>query len=301
MELTVMPKQRSVAPVVAMLSLCVLLATNACQSSKSNIIRRVDHILIASNDAEELFSLLSNTFQFPVVWPVSDYGFFTSGGVAVGNVNLEVFREPVSSDSVVRSRFAGFALEPEPLQNSLLELEAREITHGPVTPFTSSSSDGSTKILWTTVMLPNVSNDAIMVFLCEYAHDVGAQRERSLDQLQSRDGGPLSVESVREIVIGTTDMQGTLDHWQHLLYPLLPSSPGVWQLESGPAIRVIHADKDGIQELVINVSSLARARRFLREQGLLGIDRPDELTMAGPRLQGLNIRLVEKDCSLGFR
>lgn len=273
----------------------MLLATNACQSSKGNIIRQVDHILIASNEAEELFSLLSDTFQFPVVWPVSDYGFFTSGGVAVGNVNLEVFREPVSSDSVVRSRFAGFALEPEPLQSSLLELEAREIAHGPATPFTSSNSDGSTTILWTTVMLPNVSNEAIMVFLCEYAHDVAAHRERSLDQLQSRDGGPLFVESVREIVIGTTDMQGTQDHWQRLLYPLLPSSPGVWQLESGPAIRMIHADKDGIQELVINVSSLARARSFLREQGLLGIDRPDELTIAGPRLQGLSIRLVEKD------
>ena len=290
-----MSKQRSVAIVIATLGLCVLLTTFACQSPKNKIIRQIDHVLIASNDAEELFSLLSDTFQFPVVWPMSNYGRITSGGVAVGNVNLEVVKIAVFGENAVRSRFAGLALEPEPLQSSLVELDAREIAHGSAVPLTTLISDGSISTLWTTVMLPNVSNDAMIVFLCEYTHDVADQRRRSLDQLQSRNGGPLSVESVREIVIGTTDLQGSQDHWQNLLNPLSPSSPGVWQLEAGPAIRVIHADNDGIQELVINVSSLTQARLFLMEQGLLGIDSQDGLTMDGLYLQGLNIRLVEKD------
>ncbi len=290
-----MAKQKSITLILATLSLFALSATFSCQTTKREIIRQVDHIVIASSDDEELFSLLSDTFQFPVAWPIADYGSFTSGGVAVGNVNLEVFRVNASADSVVGSRIEGFALEPEPLESSLLELDARKIAYEPPSPYISTESDGSTTTLWTTVELPDVSNDAMEVYLCEYTHDVAASRRRSLEQLRSRDGGPLSVESVREIVCGTTDLNGSRDHWQRLLNPLLPSSPDVWQLGAGPAIRLIHADEDGIQELVFKVSSLAQARGFLQERGLLGTDSPDELTMVSSRLRGLNIRLVETD------
>lgn len=56
----------------------------------SSIIKQTDPLLIASREATELFLLLSDTFQLPVAWPLTDYGGFLSGGVAVGNVNLEI-------------------------------------------------------------------------------------------------------------------------------------------------------------------------------------------------------------------
>ena len=108
---------RSATLVIAAAGWCVMSAVCAAPASgqTTNIVRQVDHILIASSGAKELFSLLSDTFQFPVAWPMSDYGNFASGGVAVGNVNLEVLKDPASAASAERSRFTGFALEPEPL------------------------------------------------------------------------------------------------------------------------------------------------------------------------------------------
>ena len=45
---------------------------------------------MVSSGSRALFPLLSGTFQFPVAWPISDYGGFATGGIAVGNVNLEI-------------------------------------------------------------------------------------------------------------------------------------------------------------------------------------------------------------------
>ena len=85
---------------MAAIGFCAMSAVCAAQApiQTPNIVKQVDHILIASSEAKELFTLLSDTFQFPVVWPMSDYGGFASGGVAVGNVNLEVLRASESAD-----------------------------------------------------------------------------------------------------------------------------------------------------------------------------------------------------------
>jgi len=288
-------KQRSNTLFIAMLSMCLLFTVYGCQPPKERIIRQVDHVLIASSDADELFTLLADKFQLPVAWPIANYGRITSGGVAVGNVNLEIIRMPLLAEKTISAQFAGFAFEPEPLQDSLEKLDAREIRHGPAVPLVTVDSEGSIVSPWNTVTLPDYSSNTLIVFLCEYTHDVPAKRQQLLEQLQSRGGGPLSVKSVEKIVIGAIDVQNSRDNWQRILYPLSPSSQGVWKFESGPAIQVIPANKDGIIELVINVRSLAQARDFLESQGLLGINRQDELTLAGSYLQGLTIRLVEED------
>lgn len=279
---------------MAAVGIFAMSAACAPQSRQTtNIVRQIDHILIASSEAKELFSLLSDTFQLPVAWPMSDYGSFASGGVAVGNVNLEILKASKSAASGVTSRFSGFALEPEPLRTSLPELDARGISHGKPAPFRSRQSNGSMTTRWTTVALPDVSSDTGNVFFCEYGHDVPARRRGLFEQLRLRDGGPLSVQSIRELVYGARDVRRMQEHWQKLLDPLQASSPGVWPLGAGPAIRVIQADKDGIRELVVNVKSLQQARRFLKEHGLLGTERPAALTVAGTQLQGLNVTLVE--------
>jgi hypothetical protein len=46
------------------------------------------------------------------------------------------------------------------------------------------------------------------------------------------------------------------EHWQRFLNPLQVSSQGVWPVGAGPAVRVIKAEKDGIQGVVVNVKSL---------------------------------------------
>jgi len=70
------------------------------------IIRQVDHILIQTSDAKYLFDFLADTLQLPVAWPLADYSGFTSGGVAAGNVNIEVLRfaDQKESSSTRRSK-----------------------------------------------------------------------------------------------------------------------------------------------------------------------------------------------------
>lgn len=261
--------------------------------SSTAIVRQVDHILIATSEAKELFSLLSVAFQLPVAWPMSDYGSFTSGGVAVGNVNVEIVNSSEPVTGIVKSRWTGFALEPEPLRIGLAQLDARGIRHGTPAPYTSIQPDGSLKTRWTTVALPNVSSNAVEVFLCQFEDDSATRRRRLLEQLRARDGGPLSIHSVREIVYGARDVKRMRAEWQKLLNPLRASSDGVWSVGNGPAIRVIQADNDEIRGLVVSVKSLAPARRFLKKQGLLGSERPGSLTLAGSMLQDLNVTLVE--------
>lgn len=269
--------------------------SNAQAPASSNVVRRIDHIRISSTKAKELFLLLSETFQFPIAWPLSDYGAFASGGVAVGNVNLEIIRSSEPPTAAANAHFTGLALEPEPLRTSLAELDARRIPHGPPAPFRSRRLFAPSATLWTTVALPSVSSDTVEVFLCDYPDDLPARRQRLGEQLRSRDGGPLSVQSVREIVYGARDLERMKENWQSLLHPRPPSSSGLWSLGDGPAIRVVAADRDEIQQLILTVKSLEQARRFLEERNLLGSDQPAAVTLAGPLFHGLNITLVEGD------
>jgi hypothetical protein len=269
----------------------------ACRPSPpraaSSVVRQVDHILVVSVEADVLFSLLSDTFQLPVAWPMTTYGGFASGGVAFGNVNLEVVRSSRPREGIGKSRWTGFALEPEPLRGSLAELDARGIRHGKAAPFRSRRPDGSLATRWTTVALPEVSSDAVEIFLCQFEDDLPERRRRWQEQLQSIGGGPLSIQSVREIVYGAKDVEGMRANWQKLLAPEQASSEGVWALGKGPAIRLVQADLDGIRELVVQVRSLKQAREFLMRNGLMGTDRPNALTLAGSSLQELEITLIE--------
>lgn len=256
------------------------------------IVRQVDHLLLSSPEAGELFSLLTDIFQLPVAWPLSDYGRFGSGGVALGNVNLEILRAAGPDHNASSHRFVGLALEPAPLPTSLRELERRNLPHGPAIPFRSRELSRLFATLWTTVALPDVSHDLLEVFLCDYTHDVTARRQRLQAQLRASDGGPLTIHSVREIVIGAKDVNGMKARWQKLLEPRRPSSDGAWPLGDGPALRVVEAETDAIRAVVINVSSLKAAADFLRQHDLLGTELPTSMTVASRRFPGFELTLV---------
>ena len=81
--------------------------------------------------------------------------------------------------------------------------------------------------------------------------------------LQSRQGGPLGLEAIQEIIVGVTDLAVVEPRWQKLLAPTAPSGPGFWQLGKGPAIRLIQHARNGLQTLVWKVTSLAQARQVL--------------------------------------
>lgn len=245
---------------------------------------------MVSKDAAGLFAVLTDTFQLPVAWPFSGQGAFSSGGVFLGNVNLEVLQESEPAAKESTPRWTGFALEPEPLTFSVPELDARGIRHGIPAPF----RDAFFRLRWTTVGLPEVSGNHVSVFLCQYESDTASRRRPVQDQLQSRHGGPLSLVGVRELTYGARDVKALRDHWQKLLNPVGAASEGFWKLGMGPGIRVVPADQDGIQGLVVEVRSTRLARQFLELKGMTGGDSSGALRLGGPRFPGLRISLVER-------
>ena len=81
-------------------------------------VRQIDHIMIRTGNPAELYAFFADILQLPVAWPLTSprEGVMT-GGVGVGNVNLEAIRFPGQTDQ--QPRLLGFALEPTALDESV--------------------------------------------------------------------------------------------------------------------------------------------------------------------------------------
>ena len=267
-------------------------------------IRRIDHIMIRADDPAKLYAFFTEVLRLPVAWPLmSPRAGVATGGVGFGNVNVETIRFPGQKGEPSRAQLLGFGFEPSALAESLAELDRRGITHGELRPLISTGQDGSKKTLWTNVTLRQFSDgeaaDATMhIFLSEYSPayvNVDERRERLRRELAASGGGPLGVEAVKEVVVGVTDVTVAGGLWQKLLAPTPSSASSTWQVGDGPAIRLLQARENAPHGLVISVASLPRAKAFLRENGLLGTDSGDEVTIDPSRIYGLNIRVVGKE------
>ena len=269
------------------------------------VVRQVDHVLLEATQARELFTLASQALELPVAWPFTDYGGFASGGVSLGNVNLEVLSAAPRGEGP-SARLRGLALEPQALEPTLAALNERGVRCGRPSPFRGENASGAPVTLWTTVALPSVSNDALEVFLCEYADDPAAKRAAWDAQLRERDGGPLGVIALDAVVCGATDLSAARERWEQILgashavgpaahLPQSSTAPRFeWFLGAGPKLQLVAAAKDELVELVMRVESLERARTFLAARDLLGEARDDELILDAPQLRGVQIRLVPR-------
>jgi hypothetical protein len=251
------------------------------------LVRQIDHILIGSDEAEQLFRLFSEQLGLPVVWPFRSYGQFSSGGVGLGNVNVELIGSEHRQFGLT-----GVALEPISLSEVLSRLDAEGLKHGAPSPFSQEDSSGAERLLWTTVNITNLP-PAGTVFFCKYNFDVDGRRALINRELESHGGGPLGIESVTELVIGVRNMTAAQHDWSILLGSVRPSQDPLWQNSSGPAIRLVVAPEDRLVLLRVKVRSLGRARAFLKRQNLLGVDGEHEISLDPTHISGADIRLVE--------
>ena len=265
-------------------------------------IRQIDHIMIRAGDPRELYAFFAETLRLPIAWAMtSPRAGVMTGGVGVGNVNVEAIRVPGQTES--RPRLLGFAFEPSALDESLIELKRRGLASGERRPVVATGPDGSTRTLWTNVTLQQFSDSdspadaTIHIFLSEYSPayvNVDERRERLRAQLLDSGGGPLGVLDVKEIVIGTVDVEAARRLWQTLLDPTPSATPNTWQIGSGPAVRLVPAKEHRVQALLIRVASLARAKTFLRDRQLLGVDAAEHVSIDPSKVGGLELRLVER-------
>jgi hypothetical protein len=268
----------------------------------SQPIRQIDHIMIRTGDPRELYAFFAETLRLPTAWPMtSPRAGVMTGGVGFGNVNVEAIQVPGQTDP--RPRLVGFAFEPSALDESLIELNRRGLASGERRPLVATGPDGSTRTLWTNVTLrqfsdsDNPADATIHIFLSEYSPsyvNVVERRARLRSQLAGSGGGPLGVVDVKEVIIGAVDLDVARRLWQKLLDPTPSATSNTWQIGSGPAVRLVPANENRIQALLIRVASLERAKTFLRDRQLLGADAAGHVTIDPSKVGGLDLRLVDR-------
>ena len=260
-------------------------------------VRRVDHIVAFAADAPGLFGLLADGLQLPVVWPMLAFGGYVSGGVSVGNLNVEV----TPAGEPAGAQWRGLVLEPGPIEASLAELDRRGLKHSPPDGYAGEALRGTPDFnpatppgtrLWRISWLSDLPGPAY-VALCDYNYQALQPPAHYAEVLRGRQGGPLSLTGAAEIVLGVSDLAAATARWQALLDPAAPSAPGHWPLGAGPDLRLVSAASDAIQGLTLKVASLDQAEDYLRTHALLGQAGEAELTLAPERVQGLAIKIVE--------
>lgn len=104
-------------------------------------------------------------------------------------------------------------------------------------------------------------------------------------------GGGIGLIGVREVVLGVRGLEEEIERWQALLEPAPALEVGLWQLPSGPALR-LESTPGPSGRLICEVKDIDAARAFLEEQRLLGSSTGAEVKIAPEALAGLDVRLV---------
>ena len=292
------------------------------------IVRRVDHVTVRVKTPRPLFSALHQQLLLPQAWAVTTNPFYSSGGLHLGNMNLEVMQFGEQSRP---ARLFGIAFELEPFETSLPQLEERGIPHTPPMPFYLVDDQGWQVTGWTSVflggLLPSSPTARLFFTLSRrapketwesgslpkpfnrqfglpfiyntvYRHGITvamqynpAWRAQHISQEPTRTG--LDVQKVFEITIGTRSYDQTYPCWKALLKPHKEVAPGVWALPDGAHIRLIKHSSDGLRRMIWQVASLNRAAQFLHKRGMLGKEKNGMPTIDSTKIQGLDIRLVQ--------
>jgi len=144
------------------------------------------------------------------------------------------------------------------------------------------------------LLMSRVVPPTAWAFLCEFHRlDVAQGRAVVRDLLADAGGGALGVTGVREIVLGVADLARERRRWDALLAPLTADEANRWAFDEGPAIRAEQSASGPWQRLVLDVSSLDRARAALEARGMLAAEGDDEVRVDRSRLAGLDLRLQE--------
>lgn len=151
------------------------------------VIKQLDHLIVRVDEPHALFSLLTETFRLPVAWPLNSYPNFQSGGVALGNLYLEILqcglRRRAAAGAISPGRLCAIAFEAPAIEGVEAELSRRGLPHTPVTPYVERGDDGSKAKLWSNVVLGKMLGSDLlfdsMIFLSRlpgatYLSDAGA-------------------------------------------------------------------------------------------------------------------------------
>lgn len=238
----------------------------------------VDHVYVPMAEAATGFGMLTEELGLPVLWPFSSFGSFSSGGVSVGSVKLEIIDSNAVtpwSEAHRPPRIQGIAFRPSrPVdQVYLTELDQRGIGHSEPAHF---ERDG--RPAWTNVYLTDLVSESAGAFVCDYHLPGPKDIARRRQALADCGGGRLGILDAVELVVVTRDVTAARDRWQALFDPLQPVPPMRWRPAVGPAVTLSEGDEERVGHLLLAVRSPAEAHEVWRT--------------ASPALRQLPLRLT---------
>src|SRR5215212_8307601 len=121
-------------------------------NSPSPVFKQLDHLVARVEDPRALFDTLTGTLGWPAAWPLRSYPAFQSGGVALGNLYLELMQCGARRPSRA-GRFCAIAYEAPPIEAAVRELSRRGIPHTPPAPYCERDADGRRTAVWSNAVL----------------------------------------------------------------------------------------------------------------------------------------------------
>jgi hypothetical protein len=243
----------------------------------------VDHVYVPMTDASAAFAVLTEHLRLPVLWPFTSFGSFSSGGVSVGSIKLEIIDanpEIPWSRAHHPPRIQGIAFRPSgPVDDAYLaDVEARRIPHSAPAQFEREGRPA-----WTNVYFPDFVSDTAGAFVCDYHSPEPKDIARRQRVLADCGGGRLGVLDAVELVIITRDITAARQRWQRLFDPLDSVPPLTWRPSVGPAITVTEGDEERVGDLLLAVRSPQEAHHVWRAAAAPGLGQfPLRLTATHP-------------------
>ena len=262
------------------------------------VVRGIDHFFATSPDPQPLYHFFRDTLGLPEVYPFRDYGDFASGVVSMGNVLFEVAAWAVPAGQTLPVELKGLAFEPNGNVGWTIErLRGYGLHYQKPDSIMFNDSTGTRRLGYVNIGLdgPEGLPPAMgSIFINDNLGSPGAvtRRKTGSEELARRQGGPLGVVSVRELVIGVEDTTAALGKWRKLFGSSRLESNGVIEWEIGPRMRFVGAPKGGILEMIVVVRSVTEARKFLTSRSMASVE-AGNLYIQPSAVRGLRIRLVE--------
>lgn len=267
-----------------------MLAAGGCGTA-SPVVKKVDHVATMSDNPQDLFKTMTETFGLPLAWPYAEYPGFETAGVQAGNVNLELLHfGPLEPKAAPEAFFWGVVIEPYPLAESVPELE--KLGAEPQKPEVQMGMfNGKPVKEWTNVTLKALSpSQDYTVYLNVYEPAVKAKLEgKKITWPQ----GPFGIVETSEIVIMSKDAKALKETWAKAFAPN-KFEDDTMAIGTGPAITIEQGSNDVIASLVFKVQSLSKAKSALEKAGILGKTSATVLNVNPEKVQGLNIVMVQK-------
>lgn len=262
-------------PLIAVI-LFPLLAVSCAEPKKARI-SEIEHIYVRSAQAQQQFIFFTEQLGLPIVWNYENWGNFTSGGVSLGNLVLEI----IDANHSEKQLPYGIALKPEPnLKSVIRHLDKVEIQHGEVYPAEQ----------WNLITLNQVLPNHIDLFICDYKNwdAVDQERNKAAEDLRTSNGGSLGIQVVQTIIVTSPSMSF---HQRFEQLPGVAKSDTTYILQGGPALSWESSDTNSFA-LVIIVNSLLEAQSKLNELAIQ-IQRTDQGLEISDEIFELDILLIE--------